>query len=301
MVNRTGLMSMTGFASRSGETEGWDWSWELRSVNNKGLDLRLRFPDGYDALEATARGQLQTELARGSIALTFKTGLRGGISALQIEPGALKAALAALATVEAEAVAAGIALTPPCASDILSVRGVVEIGTGAPPVAAISADAAAALPGLIDDLAAMRATEGARLASVLTAQLDRIESLTADAAREAEARREDTKRAMQDALARVIDNTDKIDAARIEQELALIAIKSDVTEEIDRLGAHVGAARELLASKQPIGRKLDFLMQEFLREANTLCSKSGAAPLTRIGLDLKVVIDQLREQVQNVE
>ena len=301
MVNRSGLMSMTGFASCAGETDGWDWSLELRSVNNKGLDLRLRFPEGYEALEAAARTELQARLARGSVALTFKTSERSGSAAMRVDQRALKAALAALADVEVEASAAGIALTPPRASDILSIRGVVETAGSPPPIAEISAAAAAALPRLLTDLIEMRAAEGRRLAEILSAQLDRIEGLKTEAAAEAELRRDDMKRVVTDALMRVVETTGKTDDDRIAQELAMIAIKSDVTEELDRLSAHISAARELVASGVPVGRKFDFLMQEFLREANTLCSKSGSSALTRIGLDLKVVIDQLREQVQNVE
>ena len=147
----------------------------------------------------------------------------------------------------------------------------------------------------------MRAAEGAALHAVITAQLDRIAALAADAATEAQARRDAASTTLRDALTRVLANAEGVDETRLAQELALIAVKNDVTEELDRLTAHVDAARLLLAESALVGRKFDFLMQEFMREANTLCSKSQALALTRIGLDLKTVIDQMREQVQNVE
>jgi len=187
------------------------------------------------------------------------------------------------------------------AADVLAVRGVldtsaVEIDT-APLRAAILAD----LPPLLADFAAMRAAEGAALQAVIVGQLDEVARLTAAAAIEAAARREASSMALREAMARVLANADGVDEARLAQELALIAVKNDVTEELDRLTAHIAAARALLTDAGPVGRKFDFLMQEFMREANTLCSKAQALALTRIGLDLKTVIDQMREQVQNVE
>ncbi|HDR29098.1 endoribonuclease YicC domain-containing protein, partial [Rhodovulum sp.] len=157
------------------------------------------------------------------------------------------------------------------------------------------------LDRLIDDFTAMRAAEGAALEALLRDQLAQIADLVKDAARAAEARREHMAESLRANLARVLDNSEGADPDRVAQELAMIAVKSDVREELDRLSAHVEAARALLDADGPIGRKLDFLMQEFNREANTLCSKSQSTPLTRIGLDLKHVIDQMREQVQNVE
>jgi uncharacterized protein (TIGR00255 family) len=147
----------------------------------------------------------------------------------------------------------------------------------------------------------MRAAEGAVLARLIGAQLDEVARLTEAATREADARRAAAAGHLREALAKVLDNVDGVDETRLAQELALLAVKNDVTEELDRLGAHIGAARALLADGGPVGRKFDFLMQEFMREANTLCSKAQSMALTRIGLDLKTVIDQMREQVQNVE
>ena len=192
-------------------------------------------------------------------------------------------------------------LAPAHAADVLAVRGVldtsaVEIDT-APLRAAILAD----LPPLLADFAAMRAAEGAALHAVIAGQLDTLARLTAEAATEASARRAAASTTLREALARVLANAEGVDEVRLAQELALIAVKNDVTEELDRLTAHIAAARALLADTAPVGRKFDFLMQEFMREANTLCSKAQSLALTRIGLDLKTVIDQMREQVQNVE
>jgi uncharacterized protein (TIGR00255 family) len=196
---------------------------------------------------------------------------------------------------------AGVTLAQATAADVLAVRGVLDMSSADEDTAPVRAAILADLPALLADFNAMRAAEGAALNGVIAAQLDRIETLTRAAKAEAEARRDATAAALRDALAKVIANTDGMDEARLTQELALIAVKNDVTEELDRLTAHVAAARDLLAEPGPIGRKFDFLMQEFMREANTLCSKAQALALTRIGLDLKTVIDQMREQVQNVE
>jgi uncharacterized protein (TIGR00255 family) len=174
---------------------------------------------------------------------------------------------------------------------------VVEPDDTGPLRAALLAD----LPQVIEAFRAMRAGEGAALGAVLSAQLDQIETLVETARAQAQDRAEQRRRSMAQALARVMDNVDAADPQRIAQELALIAVKADITEEIDRLVAHVAAARDLLGRAEPVGRRLDFLMQEFNREANTLCSKAQDSALTQTGLALKVVIDQMREQVQNVE
>lgn len=297
-------ISMTGFAARKGQGAGHGWAWDLRSVNGKGLDLRLRVPDWIDGLEAALRTELGRALGRGNVSLSLKVARDGateGEAALRVNPTVLGAVLRALGEVEAAAMDAGVTLAQATAADVLAVRGVLDMssadGDTAPLRAAILAD----LPALLADFNAMRAAEGMALNGVIAAQLDRIDSLTRAATTEAEARRDATASALRDALAKVIANADGVDEARLTQELALIAVKNDVTEELDRLTAHVAAARDLLAEPGPVGRKFDFLMQEFMREANTLCSKAQALTLTRIGLDLKTVIDQMREQVQNVE
>ena len=297
-------LSMTGFATRKGQGAGHGWTWDLRAVNGKGLDLRLRVPDWIDGLEAALRAELGRALGRGNVSLSLKVARDGageGSDALRINPAALTAVLRALGEVEAAAMSAGVTLAQATAADVLAVRGVLDQSAVDEDTAPLRAAILADLPPLLTEFNAMRAAEGAALQGVIVAQLDRIEALTAGARHEAEARREATAAALKDALAKVIANTDGVDEARLTQELALIAVKNDVTEEMDRLTAHVAAARALLAEGGPVGRKFDFLMQEFMREANTLCSKAQALTLTRIGLDLKTVIDQMREQVQNVE
>ena len=296
-------ISMTGFAARKGEGAGYGWTWDLRSVNGKGLDLRLRLPDWIDGLEPALRGELGRALGRGNVALALKVGRDGGEASdgLRVNPIALQAALAALREVEDQAMLIGVTLGQATASDVLSLRGVldataVEVDT-APLRAAILAD----LPALLADFNAMRAGEGAALNAVLSAQIDRIAGLVSDAQVATAARQAEAAANLRDGVARILANAAAVDEARLAQELAILAMKNDVTEEIDRLTAHIAAARGLLADAGQIGRKFDFLVQEFLREANTLCSKAQSITLTRIGLDLKTVIDQMREQVQNVE
>jgi uncharacterized protein (TIGR00255 family) len=297
-------ISMTGFAARKGQGAGHSWAWDLRSVNGKGLDLRLRVPDWIDGLEAALRTELGRALGRGNVSLSLKVARDGateGEAALRVNPTVLGAVLRALGEVEAAAMDAGVTLAQATAADVLAVRGVLDMSSADEDTAPLRAAILADLPALLADFNAMRAAEGTALNGVIAAQLDRIDSLTRAATTEAEARRDATASALRDALAKVIANADGVDEARLTQELALIAVKNDVTEELDRLTAHVAAARDLLAEPGPVGRKFDFLMQEFMREANTLCSKAQALTLTRIGLDLKTVIDQMREQVQNVE
>ncbi len=296
-----GPVSMTGYASRRGQGAGCAWIWDMRAVNGKGLDLRLRLPDWIEGLEPVLRAQAQERLVRGNVTIGLKVERSPEAAGLRLNPAGLVAALAALKEVEQSAFDADLALTAPTLADVLAIRGVTEAGPsegeGTALVAALSADFA----GLLAEFEAMRLAEGAALGAVIAAQIDRIADLVAAAAATAEARRPEARAALDSALARVMAGAPEMDAARVAQELALLAVKADVTEEIDRLLAHLGAARGLLASGGAVGRKFDFLMQEFMREANTLCSKSGNAALTAIGLDLKVVIDQMREQVQNLE
>ncbi|MDP2739791.1 MAG: YicC/YloC family endoribonuclease [Pseudorhodobacter sp.] len=296
-------ISMTGFAARKGQFGAITWAWDIRSVNGKGLDLRLRLPDWIDGLEAALRAELGRALHRGNVSLTLKVAREPGegAEALRVNTGVLRAVLRALSVVENAAMEVGVTLAQASQSDVLGLRGVLEAGTGEEDTALLRAALLADLAPLLADFTAMRAAEGAALAQVIAAQLDRIAALH-DAARiEAAARADAAATLLHEALARVLANADGVDASRLAQELALIAVKTDVTEELDRLAAHVAAARTLLAASGPVGRKFDFLMQEFMREANTLCSKAQALALTHIGLDLKTVIDQMREQVQNVE
>lgn len=296
-------VSMTGFAARKGQGAGLGWSWDIRSVNGKGLDLRLRVPDWIDGLETALRAELQRALSRGNVSLSLKVSRDSGEGgeALRINHATLRAVLGALATVGSAAGDTAVTLAAPSPMEVLGFRGVLDSGWADEDTAPFRAAILADLPPLLADFAAMRAGEGAALAAVIAAQLDRIDALRAQAAQAAEARRATQGETLRAQLARLLDHSDGADPQRVAQELALIAVKTDVTEELDRLAAHVDAARALLAETGPVGRKFDFLMQEFMREANTLCSKSQDLALTRIGLDLKTVIDQMREQVQNVE
>ena len=294
--------SMTGFSTRRGQFGPYSWAWELRSVNGKGLDLRLRVPDWVEGLEAALRADLGRALTRGNVNLTLRLSHdQDGDMGLRLNPQSLRNALTMLAAVEAEALASGVTLATASMADVLSLRGVMEQTSGEedtkPLLAALIADFAPVLA----DLQAMRASEGAALGAVILDQLAQIEALTQKAGEEAAQSRLAAPQALRDTLDKVLQAHDGIDETRLAQELALLAVKADVTEELDRLRAHITAARDLMASAAPVGRKLDFLMQEFMREANTLCSKAGALTLTRVGLDLKTVIDQMREQVQNVE
>lgn len=297
------MISMTGFAARRGTGAGHSWAWDVRSVNGKGLDLRLRVPDWIDGLEAAVRAELQKSITRGNVSLTLKVSQDEGRdeSAFRLNETALAAALRTLAQVEAAAMAANVTLRQATAADVLTLRGVIDTSAQEIDTAPLRMALLADLPALLADFHAMRGAEGRALSTVLTAQLDRIAQLATEARAETATRATTQADTLREAVARVLAATDAVDPARLAQELALLAVKTDVTEELDRLTAHVSAARAHLAEGQPAGRKLDFLMQEFMREANTLCSKAQSLALTRIGLDLKTVIDQMREQVQNVE
>ena len=297
------MLSMTGFAARRGLGVGYSWTWDLRSVNGKGFDLRLRLPDWIDGLEVAVRADLQKAVTRGNVSVSLRVTQDGGAeqAAFRLNPLHLSAALSALAEVEEAAIAAGMTLRQPTAADVVTLRGVLDQTQQDQDTTPLRTAILSDLPGLLADFAAMRAAEGAALAQVLTGQLDQIDRLTTAAQTETATRAASQSEIFRDAVARVLAVSDAVDETRLAQELALLAVKTDVTEELDRLAAHVTAARAHVADAAPVGRKLDFLMQEFMREANTLCSKAQSLALTRIGLDLKTVIDQMREQVQNVE
>ena len=286
---------------------GFSWLWDLRSVNGKGLDLRLRVPDWIDGLEATLRADLQKGLGRGNVSLTLKLMREGAAegTALRLNTQAYGQLVRVLAEAETAARAVGVVLAPTSAADLLVMRGVLESAAAEEDQTALREALMADLPGLLAAFQTTREAEGAVLNAVISRQLDQIEQLVRDAASAAEARRPKAEAQLREGLARVLAGigaaSNSADPSRIAQELALLAVKGDVTEEIDRLGAHIAAARGLLADAAPVGRRFDFLMQEFLREANTLMSKAQDMDLTRIGLDLKTLIDQMREQVQNLE
>jgi uncharacterized protein (TIGR00255 family) len=291
--------SMTAFATRRGGFADFSWVWDLRGVNARGLDLKLRLPEGIDGLEAAVRAAIAPRIARGSLALSLRVQRESAAAPVRLDEAQMQRILEALARVAEAAAARGLALAPASAAEVLALRGVLEAGA-APEEDPVLPHLLPDLARLLDDFVAMRAAEGRALAAVLADQLAGVARLTEAARAAALARADQAAEAFRLALARILDAVE-VDPQRVAQELALLAVKADVTEELDRLEAHVAAARALLAEGGAVGRKLDFLMQEFNREANTLCSKAGAAELTRIGLDLKAAIEQMREQIQNVE
>lgn len=293
------IKSMTGFARTEGNAGHVAWVWELRAVNGRGLDLRLRLPPGYEPLEPRVREAAGRSLVRGNVSINLNIKRTEGVTQIRLNEAALGQVLAAL-----EAVRARVGGETPRADQILAMRGVLEVAEGEDDPDAIRArqdELMAGLAAALDRLNAMRAEEGARLAAVLAAQLSSIEALVAQVAASPAHTPEAMRQKLKDQLARVLGETSQLDEARLYQEAALLATRADVEEELKRLGAHIAAARALLTAKEPSGRRLDFLAQEFNREANTLCSKSADTEITRIGLELKAVIDQMREQVQNIE
>jgi len=295
------INSMTGFASASGADAPFSWGWEVRAVNGRGLDLRLRVPDWVEGLEAGLRKKLSASVARGNITCNLRLNREEAGGTLAVNAAQLETVLSALHQIEERAMDAGVSLAPSKATDIVTMRGVLEQASFDDDAAALCQLLLADFDAVLNDFNAMRAQEGAALHAVLSGHLDKIEELTGQAADLIPVRQAEMSATLRSNLARVLDNAEGVEAARLAQELALIAVKTDITEEIDRLKAHVAAARALLAEGGPVGRKLDFLTQEFNREANTLCSKAQMKELTTIGLALKAVVDQMREQVQNVE
>jgi uncharacterized protein (TIGR00255 family) len=292
------ISSMTGFGRSAGNVAGWTYLWEARSVNGKGLDVRLRLPGGLDGVEQQVRALAAKHLKRGNVQMSLQLECEEQGSELRINPAALYAAIAAAQEVSE-------AMGEPVSADaVLAMRGVVEsvsVQADADAIAARDAELVDAADVALAALAANRAEEGKRLADIIAGQLDTIEALTA----QARANPSRTPDAIQARLAAQIERltgaSPALDPDRLHQEAVVLAVKADIQEELDRLLAHVSAARDLLGSQEPVGRKFEFLSQEFNREANTLCSKSADAALTRIGLELKNTIDQLREQVQNIE
>jgi uncharacterized protein (TIGR00255 family) len=293
---------MTAFASCAGADQGIRWTLEIRSVNGRGLDVRPRLPEGCETLEPVIKAQIAKYCTRGNVNVNLRLRREATAGLARLNPEALEQAVAAVEQARLVAQAAGLPVDPVQAVDLLKLRGVFDL-TGEteakelPCLPAIKAD----ILKTVTDFAAARAAEGAALGGILLAQVDEIARLHSAALATLPARQEKMSAILQANVAKVLANGEGVDADRLAQELALLVVKSDVAEELDRLGAHIAAARELLATDGPIGRKFDFLTQEFNREANTLCSKANFTELTAIGLDLKTVIDQMREQVQNVE
>lgn len=292
------LNSMTGFARADGG-DAMRWTWELRSVNGKGLDVRIRLPSGFERIERDARDRCTTKLGRGNVQVSLSTTAVAGAQTLTINEDVLARVIDAMARIGQK-----IEAQPPTLDGILALRGVVEVEDIAADETtrdALDAEILAGLDAALVDLAAMRGREGAAIGALLSARLDELASLTA-AAEASPARQPETIRArLAEQVATLLDAAPALDPDRLHQEAVLLATKADIREEIDRLHAHIAATRDLLAEGGPIGRRLDFLAQEFNREVNTLCAKSNDRALTAIGLDMKAVVDQLREQIQNLE
>jgi len=293
------VSSMTGFARGSGDHGELHWACEIKSVNGRGLDVRCRLPPGFEALELPVRTLAAERLARGSIQINLTMERRAGEAQLRINRPLLEQILKITAELgHLEGVAAARL------DGILSLRGVLEFGDADPSEAergALEASLLRDVADALDQLAAARKAEGRHLCKVIGDQISQIENLTGEASRLVSGAPEVYRARIKEQVALLLESTSALDPARLAQEAALIASRGDVTEELDRLRAHTQGARDLLAGSGPSGRKLEFLAQEFNREANTLCSKSSSVELTRIGLDLKAVIDQFREQIQNVE
>jgi uncharacterized protein (TIGR00255 family) len=294
------LISMTGFARADGERNDMRWHWEIRSVNGKGLEARFRLPAGWEGLETRLRDELGKHLKRGNCQIVLTMDRARGAASLRLNESALQTVIDAIAVVQAR-----IEVSPPTAEGILALKGVLESGEAEEEDEETRAELEKLLLTSFSEavfaLARARAEEGMKLEVGLTEQVERIASLTAAAAASPAASVEAMRARLKSLVGELLNASPSLSEDRLAQEAAQLAIKADIREEIDRLTAHVEQARELFANHEAVGRRLDFLAQEFNREANTLCSKAVDVSLTRIGLELKAVIDQLREQVQNVE
>lgn len=294
-----GLQSMTGFARATGDFQGAALTWELRSVNGKGLEVRLRLPPGHERLEQGARQAIQRRFARGNIQATLTVSTGGKL----VQPVVNEEFLLDLAEL-ARRLEKQFGCAPPSADGLLALRGVLEMPESVfdeEQRALLDGELLRVLDAALVSLEQSRRSEGEALGSLLSGHVDTIEMLVrragADPAREPAV----IRARLAEQVKLLMDAAPALDEARLHQEAAFLATKADIREEIDRLTTHVASSRALLAEGGPIGRKLDFLAQEFNRESNTLCSKSNAGSVTAIGLELKAVVDQFREQVQNLE
>ncbi len=293
------LSSMTGFARGQGLSGSYAWVWEIRSVNAKGLDLRLRLPPGWDAVESVVRAKGADALSRGTVYGTLTIERQGKSPVVRVNEDVLAAVLATIKTL-----AGSVDAERPRLDGILAVKGVIEVVDADEGDDERRAAEAAVTAGFADVLASLveaRRREGDALGRILSARLDEIAALNARAEASAARRPDAVRRRIAEQVAALLDTSDRFDPDRLHQEAVLIAAKADVREELDRLVAHVEQAEAVLKKGGAVGRRLDFLSQEFNRESNTLCSKANDLELTNIGLELKSVVEQFREQVQNLE
>ena len=288
---------MTGFARAEGETSGLSWVWEARSVNGRGLDVRCRLPSGLDRLDPIVRAEAAKQLKRGNVSVTLTISKAAGAPPFTVDRAVLDQVLALHTDLMGR-----VDRAPPRIEALLQIPGVLDRGGLADAIdEKVEKALLAGFSQVLKRLIGARAEEGARLKTVLMGQIDEIERLTAEAAGAAVLRPEAVKDRIRQQISELLDAVPALSEERLAQELALLAAKGDVREELDRLAAHIGQARDMLNEGGAIGRRLDFLSQEFNRESNTVCSKSQDVSLTRIGIALKSVIDQFREQIQNVE
>jgi len=293
------LSSMTGFARGHGVTGAYAWSWEIKSVNAKGLDVRLRLPPGWDAVEVPARKRASEELSRGTVYANLSVERKGVAPAVKINEQVLAAVISTLKTLEGKVEAA-----PATLDGILALKGVIEVADEDEREDDRRAAEAAITKGFdkaLSDLTAMRREEGATLGQVLTARLKEIAALAVRAEKAPGRKAEAVKARLADQVATLLSASQRFDSDRLHQEAIMLAAKADIREELDRLASHVAQAQKLLAEGGAVGRRLDFLAQELHRESNTLTAKSNDVELTNIGLELKTVVEQFREQVQNLE
>lgn len=293
------INSMTGFARAESSLGTVRWHWEVRSVNGRGLDVRVRLPSGYEALEPMIREAVANQLVRGNVTVSLSADRREGGQAIRLNETALAEVVKAADRIRE---LTGCAL--PRADGLIGIRGVLEVNEIEEEAEESGARMEAMLDHLRDVLAALvraRTAEGQRLHEVLGAHLSEIERLVKQIEKSPARTPAALTARLKDQVARLVETGNGLDPERLHQEAVLLATRSDVEEELKRLSAHIGAARELLEGDGAVGRKFDFLAQEFNREANTVCSKSNDVEITRAGLALKTVIDQMREQVQNIE
>ncbi len=293
------LSSMTGFARHHSASGAYSIEWEIKSVNAKGFDLRLRLPPGWDAVEPDLRKCAQQVLARGTVYANLTIVRANAGQNVRINEGVLESVIAA-----ARKIATQTGASPASVDGLLAVKGVIEVAESEASEDEQCACEAAIVAGFaqcLNDLVVMRGREGAALGDVLRARLDELDDLRAKAEATPGRTADAVKLRLKSQVAELLDASDRFDADRLHQEAVLLAAKADIREELDRIVSHVTQARAHLASGGPVGRKLDFLAQEFNREVNTCCSKSNDIALTNIGLEMKNVVEQFREQVQNLE